>query len=372
MRADSFLKKRKRREYRQARKQAFKRPEGNYSLYEGRTRGKRMKYTYSDDEDVYGSDFTSSRRSTRTGTHTPAEGLAPTTTLSGRQVKPRHGGAYGESIPSGAHNTVISIGGYDGTSEEPEIEPNAGGRPRRAAAPKSTGWVSKGGRHIDGYNSVDEMSDDDEDDASEQDYGDDEDEDDEVVVESDIDEPDDVTDEEDPEMMEGLEGEKRSLVVKLPVKTPTPEKERIVKLRLTPEEPSQSTATGTASANHVQADSNNSTSNVASYTPLAPSVIHDQASYVNSARNRVGSITASAVDLTIANPKSNTQPQSSPRPVYSMAPQSPAGSTEPIDIAKPALGPGHQSPMSPSLAFRGSPEKPQGFPPSINVGHMGS
>jgi hypothetical protein len=36
------------------------------------------------------------------------------------------------------------------------------------------GWGAKGGRHIEGYNNVDEMTSDDEDDASEQDYGDDE------------------------------------------------------------------------------------------------------------------------------------------------------------------------------------------------------
>ncbi|KAK7888208.1 hypothetical protein LTR67_009085 [Exophiala xenobiotica] len=85
--------KRRRREYRLARKAAFTRPEPGFSLYEGRTRGKRMRYTYSDDED--GSDGLSSRRSTRIST--PLE-AGPTVTASGRQVKSRLGGMYGESM----------------------------------------------------------------------------------------------------------------------------------------------------------------------------------------------------------------------------------------------------------------------------------
>jgi hypothetical protein len=96
-------------------------------MYEGRTRGKRMKYTYSDEEDEGYSDATSTRRSTRnTGTHTPAEPSGPTVTLSGRQVKSRLGGAYGESLLSGA--PAITAGGFDGTSEEPEGEEGTGGK----------------------------------------------------------------------------------------------------------------------------------------------------------------------------------------------------------------------------------------------------
>src|SRR3954462_6248875 len=105
------------------------------SLYEGRTRGKRMKYTYSDEEDEGHSDATASRRSTRnTGTHTPAEDLAHTVTLSGRQVKSRQHGAYGESILSGASTNAVTVGALDETSEEPENGEGAGGRPRRVAA----------------------------------------------------------------------------------------------------------------------------------------------------------------------------------------------------------------------------------------------
>ncbi|KAG6202941.1 hypothetical protein E4U50_005976 [Claviceps purpurea] len=79
--------KRKRREYRQMRKEQFKRPEPGFSMYEGRTRGKRIKYTFSDDEDGFYSDSTGNRRSSRnTGANTPIE-TGPVTTSSGRQIK---------------------------------------------------------------------------------------------------------------------------------------------------------------------------------------------------------------------------------------------------------------------------------------------
>ncbi|KAI4200855.1 MAG: hypothetical protein LQ350_003657 [Teloschistes chrysophthalmus] len=96
--------KRKRREYRMARKAQFTRPEPGFSLYEGRTRGKRMKYTFSDEEDV-GSDAPSTRRSNRqSGLSTPAEPARPTVTASGRQVRSRYGGKYGETMLSGQHD----------------------------------------------------------------------------------------------------------------------------------------------------------------------------------------------------------------------------------------------------------------------------
>jgi hypothetical protein len=134
-------------------------------MYEGRTRGKRMKYTFSDEDDEAYSDATSTRRSTRnTGTHTPVEPSGPTITQSGRQVKSRQGGTYGESMLSGQ---VANAGAQ---SDEEEV---LSGRPRRAAAANNTmsGWKAKGGRHIEGYNDVDEMTSDEEGDASEQDYG---------------------------------------------------------------------------------------------------------------------------------------------------------------------------------------------------------
>ncbi|KAL7937696.1 hypothetical protein V8C35DRAFT_186420 [Trichoderma chlorosporum] len=100
--------KRKRREYRQMRKEQFKRPEPGFSLYEGRTRGKRMKYTYSDDEDIF-SDSTGHRRSARnTGTNTPAE-TGPVTTSSGRTVRapPRLNVTTGEDLPNDVQGDTV-------------------------------------------------------------------------------------------------------------------------------------------------------------------------------------------------------------------------------------------------------------------------
>ncbi|EAW12546.1 uncharacterized protein ACLA_009690 [Aspergillus clavatus NRRL 1] len=95
--------KRKRRDYRIARKAAFSRPEPGFSLYEGRTRGKKLKYTYSDDEDIFSDEMPSTRRSTRnaSGISTPAEPAGPRYTASGRQIRSRAGGLYGEALLSG-------------------------------------------------------------------------------------------------------------------------------------------------------------------------------------------------------------------------------------------------------------------------------
>lgn len=63
-----------------------------------------MKYTFSDEEDV-GSDAPSTRRSNRqSGLSTPAEPARPTVTASGRQVRSRYGGKYGETMLSGQHD----------------------------------------------------------------------------------------------------------------------------------------------------------------------------------------------------------------------------------------------------------------------------
>ena len=293
-------------------------------MYEGRTRGKRMKYTYSDEEDDIYSDSTTTRRSTRnTGTHTPAEPSGPTITQSGRQVKSRHGGAYGESILSGTHGTALSAGGFEGTSEEPED--GSSGRPRRAAAAATTnGWTAKGGRHIEGYNDVDEMTSEDEGDASEQDYGDDEEED--VLLESDVNDPDDLTDEE-----AGLDeaGEKKKLIVKLPVKTPTPERKTTIKHRMTPERESPNlSALGPSTA---------SNENVSGSEPTI----------INGAN-------PTAVDT-----KENTEPTSD----SAMKPTSAPPKSPPRQPQEPPLSP---------LAFRGSPEKLPGFPPSVEVGFAGN
>jgi hypothetical protein len=302
-------------------------------MYEGRTRGKRMKYTYSDEEDDIYSDATTTRRSTRnTGTHTPAEPSGPTITQSGRQVKSRQGGTYGESILSETHAPAITAGGFDGTSEEPETD-GAGGRPRRAAAAAATnGWGTKGGRHIEGYNDVDEMTSDDEGDASEQDYGDDE-EDDPVSLGSDVDDPDDLTDD-DEEIDEA--GEKKKLIVKLPVKTPSPEHKTTIQLRLSLEKDSSK-----------------------------PNALFPATTNTDNAVTSTSNATASGANPNAVDTKENTKPISSSDTNFADTP------TKPMSV--PPKSPSHQTtPLSPSLAFRGSPEKPPPFPPPIDVGFGGS
>jgi hypothetical protein len=67
-----------------------------------------MRYTFSDEEDD-GSDATSNRRSMRqSGISTPAEPAGPTITASGRQVKSRVGGTYGETIHSGQRDEIAA------------------------------------------------------------------------------------------------------------------------------------------------------------------------------------------------------------------------------------------------------------------------
>lgn len=214
----TILQKRKRRDYRLARRAQFTRPEPGFSLYEGRTRGKRPRYTYSDDEGG-DSDVISAQRSVRqSGISTPAEPAGPMYTASGRQVKSRHGGAYGESMLSGQvegaeHERVGSMDEVDGDIGQPvldsRVQPTASRANRRP------------GKHIDGYNELDEI--DDESDApssgNEWDSGAEDEPDDQA---DDDDEEDDVeiNDDENMSAQEGEsesedDGRSRSLVVSL-------------------------------------------------------------------------------------------------------------------------------------------------------------
>ncbi|KAI7787677.1 hypothetical protein LA080_015046 [Diaporthe eres] len=163
--------KRKRREYRRTQKERFRRPEPGFSLYEGRTRGKRVKYTYSDDEDFY-TDSTNNRRSTRnTRNHTPVE-AGPVITASGRQSRPPPR-LTADNMSNGDTSAAPSVQG-DGAagdnldtemSEAPEIGP--AGRPRRSAAAQHTtnGWSTSRKRNRP-Y-----VSDDEDEDESEPDFG---------------------------------------------------------------------------------------------------------------------------------------------------------------------------------------------------------
>ena len=206
--------KRKRREYRMARKAQFQRPEPGFSLYEGRTRGKRMRYTFDEEEeedDFSLSDAMPTRRSTRnSGAVTPADPNRPTVTASGRQVRARVGGLYGETLHSGQTSTGRTSPATENyerseASEEPPVAP--GGRSTRSSGRAGVNGWARGGQHIEGYNSVDEMDDEDEATSSGAEWeGGDEDEPDDM---------DDNMDEEDEDDDHFEEVEPQSLIVKL-------------------------------------------------------------------------------------------------------------------------------------------------------------
>ncbi|KPM36833.1 hypothetical protein AK830_g9732 [Neonectria ditissima] len=197
--------KRKRREYRLNRKEQFKRPEPGFSMYEGRTRGKKMKYTYSDDEDEIYSDSTNRRSTRNTGANSPVES-GPVTTSSGRQIRAptRLNAATGSSAP----------GSVQGDTSEPEKDSSVGptGRPRRSAALNhgTTGWPATSTRS---RRNTDESED-----ESEAGFGDDEEDVEEHV-------PEEYEDEEeidDDEAMadDDLDDQQQRLVVKLSVIPP--------------------------------------------------------------------------------------------------------------------------------------------------------
>lgn len=168
-----------------------------------------MKYTFSDEELDVDSDGLSVRRSTRnSGRENSAAPAGPTVTASGRQVRSRAAGMYGESLLSGQTTEGASpaTGDYvrsDG-SEEPQQPTH--GRSTRASNTQVNGWP-KGRKHIETYNSLDEM--DDEDDATSWDGGD---EDEDEPEQMDLDDEDDSRDNSSDED----EGP-RSLVVRLKI-----------------------------------------------------------------------------------------------------------------------------------------------------------
>ncbi|EEH36108.2 hypothetical protein PAAG_00431 [Paracoccidioides lutzii Pb01] len=158
--------KRKRRDYRLARKAAFALPEPGFSLYEGRTRGKKLKYTYSDEDDDFSLDRLPTRKSTRySRLSTPGEPAGPTFTASGRQVKARIGGSYGESMLSCQRKEVslpVGNGGHedgkgDGENDDDDEEQPLSADNGRAHRNRAGRLINGAGSHIAGYNAVDEM-----------------------------------------------------------------------------------------------------------------------------------------------------------------------------------------------------------------------
>ncbi|KAH9884550.1 hypothetical protein F4778DRAFT_762587 [Xylariomycetidae sp. FL2044] len=203
--------KRRRREYRLQQKERFKRPEPGYSTYEGRTRGKRMKYTYSDDEEDFQSESTTRRSTRNTRNHTPAEPTGPVTTASGRQIK-----APSRMTVDASNNIVTTSPTQDQLSDTKEPSVGPSGRPRRSAAVNhgTNGWTQK--PRGKGSDSVDDEEEDDDDD-SEPDLGDDEEEDDHIPDADSEDEEDDFDEDQDMVDEIDVDDSPKSMIVKMKI-----------------------------------------------------------------------------------------------------------------------------------------------------------
>ncbi|WPH00692.1 Hypothetical protein R9X50_00352200 [Acrodontium crateriforme] len=193
--------KRRRREYRQMQRARFTRPEPGFSMYEGRTRGKRMRYTFDDDEDDFldDSDATSNRRSARQSARTTPFDSGPEYTNSGRQVKRPRTGEYGESLLSNVVGTDELAPDYEDGTREGYDESD----PVRGRSTRSGGRPTR--KHVGEYNDIDNLSDEgDAADGWDSDKNDDEDDDDDMP-EADADdetgEPGDDDEDEDPQSM---------------------------------------------------------------------------------------------------------------------------------------------------------------------------
>lgn len=110
-------------------------------MYEGRTRGNRVRYNYDDDE-MYGSDASNRRSGRQSGTATPAAD-GPTYTASGRAVRSRFGRSYGDANNSSSKNTTpvrdfdSDDDGLSGGASRPTRSGRAG------AAPATNGRASR-------------------------------------------------------------------------------------------------------------------------------------------------------------------------------------------------------------------------------------
>lgn len=329
--------KRRRREYRQMQKERFKRPEPGLSLYEGRTRGKRMKYTYSDEEEFY-SDSTNRRSARNTRNATPAEPSGPVTTASGRQIRaPTRLNV--DSASNGGTSAPASVHG-DANDDDMAV----GGRPRRSAAVNHgrNGWESKKRRTPD-YDS------DDEDEGSEPDLGEDEDE----HVPDDDDEEEEEFDE-DVEMDDLDEAESPqndSLMVTFPIRVAFDENDKVKRIPGPPVVAEKQKRARTAHRKIVVSDDDET---------VSPSDGSDKMEgYVQEPEKPAADVIAVA-----------TRPIGLPKQSVLKLDDEPAETppTGKPTLAAPAspLTPAN-GPASTSLAFRGSPEKPQQTA-SVDVG----
>ncbi|CAN8096816.1 unnamed protein product [Discula destructiva] len=400
--------KRKRREYRRQQKERFRRPEPGFSLYEGRTRGKRVKYTYDEDEDFY-TDSTNRRSTRNTRNHSPVD-AGPVVTASGRTSRaPARLNADAASADASAAPS-IQDDGLDvemGTgSEEMELGPT--GRPRRAAAVHhgTNGWAPSRKRRRD------VLSDDE--DESEPDLGDDEEEEHQPLDDTEDAEEfenDDAMEEDDQEVVADTPGSNGSRVVKLPIKVKFDKNGKAKRIEDDGETPSASSPSNLASSPSAAGESSENSPNDALNqepeqiqdaivakplkrpqlestspanvpiatvgTPIAVSSDCDTKTHAptnsGGASNVItgtassvakipssDSITASTVSSAINTngaTSSSIDVPTGPKPHPFLAPPIEKTTTNGQAPGTPLGG------ASPSLAFRGSPEKPRAIPP---------
>ena len=137
--------KRQKRESRKNQKDRWRNPV-EYGSYEGRTRGRRMRYNY-DNLDDDGFDESSRAAS---GRSSPVDDSRPVITASGRQVKSRVGGTYGESILTDQRREIDRE--RPGNSEDTDDMVGVYGRSHRKSIPTQRALATRG-RFADGLES---------------------------------------------------------------------------------------------------------------------------------------------------------------------------------------------------------------------------
>lgn len=136
--------KRRKREYRASRKAAFA-TKPDYSMYEGRTRGRRQRYNFSEeDSEAEDTDRGALRSSNRISDRsTPADNANTTVTASGRQVKSRFGRSYGDPMQASDASSREGTANVLDDGDEDELLGSGGGRPRRATRDHRNGRSAK-------------------------------------------------------------------------------------------------------------------------------------------------------------------------------------------------------------------------------------
>jgi len=115
-----------------------------------------MRYTFDDEEADEGDELGVRRSGRHSDRSTPNEG--PTVTASGRTVRPRGGGMYGESLLSGQATDATTPASNDYEDSEPSDMPRRGGRGNRSSGRLEELNGERKRKEREGYNDVDQMS----------------------------------------------------------------------------------------------------------------------------------------------------------------------------------------------------------------------